>query len=68
MLDRETDVPPEPGFRDIAREEFWIVAKSFFAPVYGTWLVWKRLLRLTRHMDRKSAPRSPGDPPLQPAE
>jgi len=58
----------EPGFRDIAREEFWIVARSFFAPIYGTLLVWKRLSRLTRWVDRKPLPRTPSRPPLHPAE
>lgn len=68
VSDEETGEAREPGFRDIAREEFWIVARSFFAPVYGTLLVWKRLSRLTRQVDRKAAPRAPSDPPLQPAE
>jgi hypothetical protein len=67
-VDRETDAPPGPGFRDIAREEFWIVARSFFAPIYGTLLVWKRLARLTRRVDRKASPRTLDHPPLQPAE
>ncbi|MBV8686124.1 MAG: hypothetical protein JOZ90_02935 [Alphaproteobacteria bacterium] len=61
------DVPGKPTplrFRDIAREEFWIVARSFFAPVYGTLLVWRRLARLTRRVDRPAA----GGRPLQPAE
>jgi hypothetical protein len=68
VSDRQADIPPSPGVRDIAREEFWIVARSFFAPIYGTLLVWKRLSRLTRRVDRGSAERPPGDPPLQPAE
>jgi hypothetical protein len=40
-----------PSFRDMAREEFWIVAKSFFAPVYGLFLVWKELSRSVRLAD-----------------
>jgi hypothetical protein len=41
-----------PSFREMAREEFWIVAKSFFAPVYGLFLVWKELSKLVRRADR----------------
>ncbi|HET9640149.1 MAG TPA: hypothetical protein VFP12_13180 [Allosphingosinicella sp.] len=52
-------------FREIAREEFWFVAKGFFAPVYGTYLVWRQLLRQTDKADRKAL----GIPePKQPAE
>jgi hypothetical protein len=56
------------SFRDIAREEFWIVARSFFAPIYGTLLVWRRLARFTRHVDRGTFRSRPSDLPLQPAE
>jgi hypothetical protein len=56
------------SFRDIAREEFWIVARSFFAPIYGTLLVWRRLARFTRQVDRGTFRSRPSDPPLQPAE
>jgi hypothetical protein len=52
----------------MAREEFWIVAKSFFAPVYGTYLVWRRLLRLTQKVDRKALTVTAQPRPLQPAE
>jgi len=68
MLDGEAAAPPEPRLRDIASEEFWIVARSFFAPIYGILLVWKRLSRLTRQLDRKPSPRSPANPPFHPAE
>lgn len=60
--------PTGPAFREMAREEFWIVAKSFFAPIYGTYLVWKRLRRLTYKVDRKALDVSTAQPPLQPAE
>ena len=40
-----------PSFQEIAREEFWVVAKSFFAPIYGTMLVLRQLLRVTHYMD-----------------
>lgn len=57
---------PQPAFREMAREEFWFVAKGFFAPVYGTYLVWKQLLRLKEKADRKAlgidAPKSPSQP------
>lgn len=42
-----------PTFGEIAREEFWIVAKSFFAPVYGTLLVLRHLLKVTRRVDAR---------------
>jgi hypothetical protein len=60
----------QPGLREIAREEFWIVAKSFFAPIYGTLIVWRRLLRLTREADRCAVSRESvaEDPVLTPAE
>ena len=66
-------MPPKPSrsqptFREIAREEFWIVAKAFFAPVYGTYLVWRHLLRLTRKVDRKALGLAEPQPPTQPAE
>jgi hypothetical protein len=51
----------------MAREEFWFVAKGFFAPVYGTYLVWKQLLRLREKADRKALGEVP-HPPSQPAE
>jgi hypothetical protein len=57
-----------PTFREMAREEFWIVAKSFFAPIYGTYLVWRRLLRLTKKVDRQALAAAAPEPPLQPAE
>jgi hypothetical protein len=58
----------QPAFREIAREEFWIVAKAFFAPVYGTYLVWRQLLRLTQKLDRKALGIVAPQPPSQPAE
>jgi hypothetical protein len=61
-----------PRFGDIAREEFWIVAKSFFAPVYGTLIVLKHLLRFTRQVDRRALAvnrfAEDGDAELLPAE
>ena len=66
--------PPEPSrsqptFREIAREEFWFVAKGFFAPVYGTYLVWRQLLRQKEKADRKALGiPAPQRPPSQPAE
>lgn len=75
---RETDPtsvrkPPEgsrsqPAFREMAREEFWFVAKAFFAPVYGTYLVWRQLLRLKEKVDRKALGIATPRPPSQPAE
>lgn len=52
----ESDKPTvdRPTLREIAREEFWIVAKSYFAPIYGTLLVWRHLLRVTQRLDRKA--------------
>lgn len=70
--DVEHGRPRQATFGEVAIEEFWIVAKSYFAPVYGTLLVWRRLLRLTRRVDRqalagKVAP--PAETPsLSPAE
>jgi hypothetical protein len=55
-------------FRAMAREEFWIVVKSFFAPLYGTLLVWRHLLRLTRRVDRRLDRDDLSQPPFQPAE
>jgi len=67
MVDRNNE-PSEPaGLLEIAREEFWIVAKSFFAPVYGPVLVWKRLLRLTRRVDQRALTRIE-DTACEPAE
>jgi hypothetical protein len=57
-----------PTMREIARQEFWIVAKSFFAPVYGTLLVCRRLWRLTRQVDRKALTGVEPHTPFQPAE
>ena len=75
---RETEPMPEgtpreplrsrPTFREIAREEFWIVAKAFFAPVYGTWLVWRQLLQQKEKADRKALGIPAPQPPSQPAE
>ncbi|MEO7179007.1 MAG: hypothetical protein ABIW83_09195 [Allosphingosinicella sp.] len=75
---RETDLTPaseprgpsrtEPTFRQMAREEFWFVAKAFFAPVYGTYLVWKQLLRVTDETDRKVRGVVKPQIPSQPAE
>ncbi len=48
-----TDSVDWPTFREIAREEFWIVAKSFFAPVYGTLLVLRQLLKVTQQVDAR---------------
>jgi len=59
----------QPTFREIAREEFWFVAKGFFAPVYGTYLVWRQLLRQTDRADSKAlGVPAPQRPPSQPAE
>lgn len=41
---------------DMARQEFWLVAKMFFAPVYGTALVLRHVLRTARLID--SAPQN----------
>lgn len=60
--------PSQPTFRDIAREEFWIVAKAFFAPVYGTYLVWRQLLSLTHKVDREALDVAAPQPPSQPRE
>lgn len=57
-----------PTFLEMAREEFGIVARSYFAPVYGTLLVLKHLLRLTRKVDRRALARTADPAPLQPAE
>jgi len=75
---RETDPGPvgkqgepsrsPPTFREMAREEFWIVAKAFFAPIYGTYLVWRQLLRLKEKMDREALDVAAPQPPSQPAE
>lgn len=64
--------PALPAFAAVAREEFWIVARSYFAPIYGTLLVWRLLLRVTRRVDaktlsRKVAPAAEA-PTLSPAE
>jgi hypothetical protein len=61
-------VPTQPTFRQMAREEFWFVAKAFFAPVYGTYLVWRQLLQATEKVDRKTLGVAPPEPPSQPAE
>lgn len=37
-----------PGVSRVAREEFWIVAKTFFAPIYLMILLWRRLSRSGR--------------------
>ncbi|MBO9711415.1 hypothetical protein [Sphingomonas sp.] len=37
----------------MARQEFWVVAKSFFAPVYGTILVLRQLMRWTNRIDER---------------
>ena len=60
--------PPEPTFRQMACEEFWFVAKAFFAPIYGTYLVWKQLLRVTEEADRRALGLARPQPPSQPAE
>ncbi|MGZ8364313.1 MAG: hypothetical protein ACXW3D_10040 [Caulobacteraceae bacterium] len=36
---------------DIARQEFWIVAKTFLAPVFGTFLVLRFIRDVTRIVD-----------------
>lgn len=41
------------SLREVAQEEFWIVAKSFFAPVYGPIVLFRQLLQLTRAVDGK---------------
>lgn len=60
--------PAQPTFGEIAREEFWFVAKAYFAPVYGTYLVWKQLLRLKEKVDRKALGIAAPQAPSQPAE
>jgi hypothetical protein len=35
----------QPSFADLARQEFVIMAKAFFAPIYGTWLVISELMK-----------------------
>jgi hypothetical protein len=49
-----SEASEEVSFRDMACEEFWIVAKSFFAPVYGTLIVLRHLLTLTQRVDAKA--------------
>ena len=71
--DSEQRGPRRSTFAEVAREEFWIVAKSYFAPVYGTMMVCRRLARLTRLLDGKAlasgrAPSGPAEPSLTPAE
>lgn len=44
------DLPP--SWAEIARQEFWIVAKSFFAPIYGAALVFQHLARATQAQDQ----------------
>ena len=70
MLVEKPEVPSryQSTFRQMAREEIWIVAKAFFAPVYGTYLVWRHLLRLTEKADRKAFGIDARKPPSQPAE
>ena len=36
---------------DMAKQEFWLVAKTFFAPIYGTALVLRQVLRTVRLID-----------------
>ncbi len=57
----------EPSVGQVAREEFWIVAKTFFAPVYLMVLLWRRLSRGSRPIDGKDR-KSPAAPWLTPAE
>ena len=40
------------SFGEMAREEFWIVLRSFFAPIYGTFIVLRHLLQETSRVDR----------------
>lgn len=69
LEDAEQHRAERPTFAQVAREEFWIVAKSYFAPVYGTLLVLRMLLRLTRRVDGKALGRKPAEAPwLSPAE
>lgn len=53
---------------DIAREEFWFVAKAFFAPVYGAILVLRHLMRETEVVDREASPPADRDTFAIPAE
>lgn len=62
-------------FGNVAKEEFWIVTRSFFAPIYGTVIVLKQLLKVAQQMDSghhvaagKTAAEDPGDSYLMPAE
>ena len=43
-----------PTIGQIAREEFWFVAKSYFALVYGTAFFLKRLLRAATRIDDRA--------------
>jgi len=57
-----------PHFRDMAREEFWIVAKAFFAPVYGLFLAWRELSESLRRVDGNTTDQADPDPAFTPAE
>ena len=65
-----TDIPNpprvEPTLGEIAREEFWIVAKAFFAPIYGSWLVLRQLLQVTQRVDGDALARAEAE--VAPAE
>lgn len=41
-----------PSLTDIARQEFWIVAKTFLAPVFGAYLVLRFVRDLTHIVDQ----------------
>lgn len=58
-----------PGFREIAREEFWIVAKTFFAPIYLAYLLWSARSKSPQAQDQIQTDLvAVADPTLTPAE
>jgi hypothetical protein len=46
----------KPSLRQLAREEFWIVAKTFFAPIYLLLLLWRFRSGANRKIGGSSAP------------
>ena len=49
-----TELTRRPTLGEVVREEFWIVAKSFFAPVYGPFVVLEHLLKKTERVDQET--------------
>lgn len=64
----ETIQQAEPTIGQIARQEFWIVSKAYFAPIYGSLLVLRHLLRATRAMDSSTARLIDAEATAMPAE